>query len=112
MSFHQSQNVCKTDREKSKIYPVWCQSAYHEYKKGTKLSLLVWNFFYFVVLFPAILDEAPATSEEGVRVRQELWKYNLLKVMMLVLRQDFSVIQGEWATAAELANLMRSVHNK
>merc|ERR1719239_401658 len=53
-----------------------------------------------------ILDEAPATSEEGVRVRQELWKYNLLKVMMLVLRQDFSVIQGEWATAAELANLM------
>ncbi|XP_012941551.1 IQ calmodulin-binding motif-containing protein 1 [Aplysia californica] len=53
-----------------------------------------------------ILNEAAATSEEGIRMRQELWQYNLLKVAVLVLRQDYSVIPGEWGAAADLALLV------
>ena len=65
---------------------------------------------YSVYLFyypQAILEEVPTTSEEGVRMRQELWQYNLLKVMCIILRQDYSVIAGEWGTAADLAMLIR-----
>ena len=40
-------------------------------------------------------------------MRQELWQYNLLKVMCIILRQDYSVIAGEWGTAADLAMLIR-----
>ena len=31
-----------------------------------------------------------------------------MKVMVLILRQDYSVIAGEWATAADIAMLTRS----
>ncbi|GFN86339.1 Iq calmodulin-binding motif-containing protein 1-like [Plakobranchus ocellatus] len=55
----------------------------------------------------SILDEFPLGSEDGARIRQEIWQYNLLKVLVLVLRQDFSIIAGEWSTAAQLATILR-----
>ncbi|BFZ06420.1 hypothetical protein BsWGS_09459 [Bradybaena similaris] len=53
-----------------------------------------------------ILNDLPANTEKGMQIRQEIWQYNLLKVLVLVLRQDFSVIAGEWETAAALAALL------
>ncbi|KAK3787699.1 hypothetical protein RRG08_031928 [Elysia crispata] len=53
-----------------------------------------------------ILDESPVGSDEGALIRKDLWQFNLLKVLVLVLRQDFSIIAGEWHTAAQLATIL------
>uniref|UniRef100_A0A0B6ZDD5 IQ calmodulin-binding motif-containing protein 1 n=2 Tax=Arion vulgaris TaxID=1028688 RepID=A0A0B6ZDD5_9EUPU len=53
-----------------------------------------------------ILNDLPAGTDKGTQIRNEIWQYNLLKVLVLVMRQDFSVVAGEWETAAELAALL------
>ncbi|XP_046355575.2 IQ calmodulin-binding motif-containing protein 1-like [Haliotis rufescens] len=53
-----------------------------------------------------ILDTAEAGEVDFVRLRREVWEYNLLQVLILVLRQDFSIIPGEWRTAVRLVDLL------
>ncbi|KAK3591386.1 hypothetical protein CHS0354_005304 [Potamilus streckersoni] len=56
-----------------------------------------------------ILDSAQATSQDGRRIRKEIVEYNLLEVLILVLKQDFSVVDGEWTTAAKLTAILSHV---
>uniref|UniRef100_A0A2C9KEL5 IQ calmodulin-binding motif-containing protein 1 n=1 Tax=Biomphalaria glabrata TaxID=6526 RepID=A0A2C9KEL5_BIOGL len=56
-----------------------------------------------------IIKEYPANTQVGIKLRQEIWQYNLLKVMILILKQDFAVIEGEWETASELATLLSHI---
>ncbi|KAH9509779.1 IQ calmodulin-binding motif-containing protein 1 [Bulinus truncatus] len=56
-----------------------------------------------------IIQESPPNTQKGVKIRQEIWQYNLLKVLILILKQDFAVIDGEWETAAELATLLSHI---
>ncbi|XP_060591516.1 IQ calmodulin-binding motif-containing protein 1-like [Ruditapes philippinarum] len=53
-----------------------------------------------------ILDTSPATSSDGVRIRREIWEFQLLDVLILVLKQDYSVIEGQWLTAARLTTIL------
>ncbi|CAL1544110.1 unnamed protein product [Lymnaea stagnalis] len=53
-----------------------------------------------------LLLESPASTQAGVKLRQEIWEYNLLRVLVLVLKQDYSIIDGQWETAAELAMVL------
>ncbi|XP_059145858.1 IQ calmodulin-binding motif-containing protein 1-like [Physella acuta] len=55
----------------------------------------------------SVLDEH--VTMKGLAVRREILEYNLLKVLILILRQDYSVIDGQWETAAELAVILSNV---
>ncbi|ESP03049.1 hypothetical protein LOTGIDRAFT_185823 [Lottia gigantea] len=52
-----------------------------------------------------ILNSSESTKDT-VRIKRELWEYNIHQVVILVLRQDYSVITGEWSTAANIAKLL------
>ncbi|KAK7495678.1 hypothetical protein BaRGS_00013125 [Batillaria attramentaria] len=56
-----------------------------------------------------ILDSAPAGTPEGTRIRREIWEYNMLQMLIIIVRQDFSILPGEWRTAAKLATLLGQV---
>ncbi|XP_076456279.1 IQ calmodulin-binding motif-containing protein 1-like [Babylonia areolata] len=56
-----------------------------------------------------ILDTAPAGTPEGAQVRKEVWDYNILHMLIIIVRQDFSILPGEWRTAARLAMLISQV---
>lgn len=53
-----------------------------------------------------ILDTCPAGTEEGTRIRREIWEFQLLDVIILLLKQDYSVIDGQWMTATRLAHIL------
>ncbi|XP_045208275.2 IQ calmodulin-binding motif-containing protein 1-like [Mercenaria mercenaria] len=53
-----------------------------------------------------ILDTSPASSSDGTRIRREIWEFQLLDVLILVLKQDYSVIEGQWLTAARLTTIL------
>ncbi|XP_063425034.1 IQ calmodulin-binding motif-containing protein 1-like [Mytilus trossulus] len=56
-----------------------------------------------------ILSTAVAGSKDGMRIRKEIWEYNLLQALVLVLKQDFSIVDGEWQIAASLAAILSQV---
>uniref|UniRef100_K1QXP7 IQ calmodulin-binding motif-containing protein 1 n=1 Tax=Magallana gigas TaxID=29159 RepID=K1QXP7_MAGGI len=53
-----------------------------------------------------ILASAPKGTKDGIRVRNECWEFNILQVLVLVLKQDFSIVDGDWQTAAALAAIL------
>ncbi|XP_078680207.1 IQ calmodulin-binding motif-containing protein 1-like [Branchiostoma floridae x Branchiostoma belcheri] len=53
-----------------------------------------------------ILDMAPAGSPNARKIRLDIWTYDLLQVLVLVLKQDFSTIHGGWATAVKLSQIL------
>ena len=61
--------------------------------------------FNFLIL--EILISAPAGSKDGSRIRKEIWEYNILQALVLVLKQDFTIVDGEWQIAAALAAILR-----
>lgn len=56
--------------------------------------------------FPAILDSCPPGSSDGIRIRREIHEFQLLDVLILLLKQDYSVIEGQWLTAARLTTIL------
>ncbi|XP_052092733.1 IQ calmodulin-binding motif-containing protein 1-like [Mytilus californianus] len=56
-----------------------------------------------------ILSTAVAGSKDGMRIRKEIWEYNLLQALVLVLKQDFTIVDGEWQIAASLAAILSQV---
>ncbi|XP_033729194.1 IQ calmodulin-binding motif-containing protein 1-like [Pecten maximus] len=56
-----------------------------------------------------ILSSVPVGSKEAIKLRHEIWDYNLLHVLLLVLKQDFSIVDGDWQTAAALAAILSQV---
>ncbi|XP_013413711.1 IQ calmodulin-binding motif-containing protein 1 [Lingula anatina] len=53
-----------------------------------------------------IVDSVPVGSKEATRIKNEIWTYDLLQVLILVLKQDFDRVRGGWGTATKLANLL------
>ncbi|XP_070175320.1 IQ calmodulin-binding motif-containing protein 1-like [Littorina saxatilis] len=53
-----------------------------------------------------ILDSAPAGTPEGTAARRDVWEYNILHMLIIIIRQDFSILPGEWRSAAKLAMLI------
>ncbi|WAR04090.1 IQCB1-like protein [Mya arenaria] len=57
----------------------------------------------------AILDTCPPASGDGTRIRREIWEFQLLDVLILILKQDYSVIEGQWHTASRLTAIFSQV---
>ncbi|XP_072274015.1 IQ calmodulin-binding motif-containing protein 1 [Pyxicephalus adspersus] len=55
-----------------------------------------------------ISKSAPAGSKELQRIKEDLFSYGLLQYCILVLKQDYSRVEGGWTTAASLANILSS----
>lgn len=58
-------------------------------------------------LHTGILNSASSGSEESKKIKQDIYDYDLTQYCMLVLRQDHSRLHGGWATAAQLAEILR-----
>lgn len=54
-----------------------------------------------------ILSSASLGSEESKKIKQDIYSYDLTQYCMLVLRQDHFWLHGGWATAAQLAEILR-----
>ena len=59
-------------------------------------------------LYP-IVSSSKITLREMKEVKQLIWMSDLLHVIVEILRQDFSVIEGSWETAQKLAFILSSV---
>ncbi|KAM5153212.1 IQ calmodulin-binding motif-containing protein 1 [Mantella aurantiaca] len=55
-----------------------------------------------------ILKGAAAGSKELQRIKEDLYNYGLVQYCVLVLKQDYSRVEGGWATAASLADILSS----
>ncbi|XP_038049435.1 IQ calmodulin-binding motif-containing protein 1-like [Patiria miniata] len=53
-----------------------------------------------------ILDSVIPSSQRASKVKKDIWNFDLLQSVLLALRQDFSLIQGKWNTAASLAKIL------
>ncbi|XP_068102309.1 IQ calmodulin-binding motif-containing protein 1 [Hyperolius riggenbachi] len=53
-----------------------------------------------------ILQSAAAGSRELHKIKEDLYNYGLVQYCVLVLKQDYSRVEGGWATAASLADLL------
>lgn len=53
-----------------------------------------------------MLDKAPRGTAEGTEMRKEIWEFNILHMLIIIIRQDFSILPGEWRTAAKLSILL------
>ncbi|XP_025084498.1 IQ calmodulin-binding motif-containing protein 1-like [Pomacea canaliculata] len=54
-----------------------------------------------------VLEKAPPGTPEGKLLRNEAWEYNLVHMLIIIIHQDFSILPGEWRTAAALARTLR-----
>ena len=61
------------------------------------------------VISTAILDSTSPTSTDGKRIRKEIWEFSLIDVLILVLKHDYSIIEGQWMTAAKLTTILRYI---
>ncbi|XP_029461066.1 IQ calmodulin-binding motif-containing protein 1 [Rhinatrema bivittatum] len=53
-----------------------------------------------------ILKSAPSVSKESTKLKEDLYHYDLIQYCVLVLKQDYSRVNGGWATAAKLAEIL------
>ncbi|XP_030065621.1 IQ calmodulin-binding motif-containing protein 1 isoform X2 [Microcaecilia unicolor] len=53
-----------------------------------------------------ILKSAPSLSKESKKLKEDLYHYDLIQYCILVLKQDYSRVNGGWATAAKLAEIL------
>ncbi|XP_074652826.1 IQ calmodulin-binding motif-containing protein 1-like [Tubulanus polymorphus] len=53
-----------------------------------------------------ILDSVTPGTRYAGQVKQDIWEFELLSVMVLAIKQDFSRVSGSWETAARLATLL------
>lgn len=62
-----------------------------------------------VVFLPTvdILSSAPTGSKELQKIKQDLYYYSLVQYCLLVLKQDYTQVLGGWATAVQIAEILR-----
>ncbi|XP_041460563.1 IQ calmodulin-binding motif-containing protein 1-like [Lytechinus variegatus] len=53
-----------------------------------------------------ILDSVVPGSQRAEKIKKEIWNFELLQSVLLALKQDFSLINGKWNTAAALAKIL------
>ncbi|NWX24410.1 IQCB1 protein, partial [Aegotheles bennettii] len=53
-----------------------------------------------------ILNSASSGCEESKKIKQDIYDYGLTQYCLLVLKQDHSRLRGDWATAAQLAEIL------
>ncbi|XP_030828844.1 IQ calmodulin-binding motif-containing protein 1 [Strongylocentrotus purpuratus] len=53
-----------------------------------------------------ILDSVVPGSQRADKIKKDIWNFELLQSVLLALKQDFSLINGKWNTAAALAKIL------
>ena len=56
-----------------------------------------------------LLEGDECSAKEKQSARRQIWRCDLLHIIVEVLRQDFTLVTGQWDTAAKLATLLSSV---
>lgn len=56
-----------------------------------------------------VFNETQPGTPEQAHFKKEIWSYELVHVLVLVLKQNFELIPGRWKVATELATFARSV---
>ena len=59
--------------------------------------------------FSGILESLPPGSLELQQAKQDIYQYELLSLLLISLKQDFTKMPAGWATAAKLTYLLRFV---
>ena len=57
----------------------------------------------------SILSSKSLTVKQLRKVKEYIWLNDLLHVNVETLRQDFTKVQGQWATAAQLASILSAI---
>jgi len=60
-----------------------------------------------IISFTDVFNETPPASIHLIKVKEDIWNYELLQVLILVIKQNFEFIPGRWKTAAELTTFAR-----
>ncbi|XP_064403841.1 IQ calmodulin-binding motif-containing protein 1-like [Halichondria panicea] len=61
-----------------------------------------------VGLYPTV-SSSEFSIKETQKIKQQIWLNDLLHILVEVVRQDFSVVEGAWNTAEQLAFILASV---
>ena len=56
-----------------------------------------------------VLEGDEWSAKEKQSARRQIWNSDLLHIIVEVLRQDFTLVSGQWNTAAKLATLLSNV---
>lgn len=62
----------------------------------------------FIIFVDAFIETAPGSFQQN-QFKKEIWEYELIQVLVLVLKQNFEYIPGKWKAAAELATFARYI---
>ena len=57
----------------------------------------------------SVLEREEWSAKEKQSARRQIWRCDLLHIMVEVLRQEFTLVPGQWGTAAKLATLLSNV---
>ena len=64
----------------------------------------------FALLQLKTVLECQELDARGIReVKEQIWKCDLIHVIVEVLRQDFTLVQGQWGTAAQLVSILSAI---
>ena len=67
----------------------------------------VYNTGDWIDISVDVFNETQPGSAQQADFKKELWSYELVQVLVLVLKQNFELIPGKWKVAAELATFAR-----
>lgn len=56
-----------------------------------------------------LLDAVNPASKEAATLRRLLWKYKFVQTMIIFLKRDYTMIDGGWATAAQLSVVLSKI---
>lgn len=79
-------------------------------EKGQKplhIQILCSSLSLSCFLPTGILSSPSLGCEESNKIKQDIYDYGLTQYCLLVLKQDHSQLHGAWATAAQLAEILR-----
>lgn len=57
----------------------------------------------------SVLEREEWSAKEKQSARRQIWRCDLLHIIVEVLRQEFTLVPGQWGTAAKLATLLSNV---
>jgi len=64
----------------------------------------------FALLQLKTVLECQELDARGIReVKEQIWKCDLIHVIVEVLRQDFTLVQGQWGTAVQLVSILSAI---
>ncbi|XP_069080376.1 IQ calmodulin-binding motif-containing protein 1 isoform X2 [Pleurodeles waltl] len=53
-----------------------------------------------------ILKSVPPVSKESKKLKEDIYRYDLIQYCSMVLKQDYSRVAGGWSSAANLSNIL------